>query len=183
METRIANQLNQLGDSRYHAIGVGERVHNSTTDAINIQAYQFAAQNGWTLTQHSLTPAEIAFHLGAYQQAAQFGPIDKLRWSLCHVDPITDAQIAQVKALGIGLNIQGYGYIRASRSELWAAVPKPRRVRDPTRRGHRRDRRGADEPVADDVLHDDRQEQRRAVVGHAGTADLSSAGPTDVYER
>ena len=114
METRIANQLNQLGDSRYHAIGVGERVHNSTTDAINIQAYQFAAQNGWTLTQHSLTPAEIAFHLGAYQQAAQFGPIDKLRWSLCHVDPITDAQIAQVKALGIGLNIQGYGYIRAA---------------------------------------------------------------------
>ena len=114
METRIANQLNQLGDSRYHAIGVGERVHNSTTDPINIQAYQFAAQNGWTLTQHSLTPAEIAFHLGAYQQAAQFGPIDKLRWSLCHVDPITDAQIAQVKALGIGLNIQGYGYIRAA---------------------------------------------------------------------
>ncbi|HEX3342727.1 MAG TPA: amidohydrolase family protein, partial [Pseudolabrys sp.] len=114
METRIANQLNQLGDNRYHAIGVGERVHNSTTDPINIEAYKFAAQNGWTLTQHSLTPAEIAFHIGAYQQAAQVGPIDKLRWSLCHVDPITDAQIAQVKAMGIGLNIQGYGYIRAS---------------------------------------------------------------------
>jgi predicted amidohydrolase YtcJ len=114
METRIANQLNQLGDSRYHAIGVGERVHNSTTDPINIDAYKFAAQNGWTLTQHSLTPAEIAFHIGAYQQAAQVGPIDKLRWSLCHVDPITDAQIAQVKAMGIGLNIQGYGYIRVA---------------------------------------------------------------------
>ena len=114
METRIANQLNQLGDRRYHAVGVGERVHNSTTDPINIQAYEFAAQNGWTLTQHSLTPAEVAFHIGAYQQAAQFGPIDKLRWSLCHVDPITDAEIAQVKAMGIGLNIQGYGYIRAA---------------------------------------------------------------------
>jgi len=114
METRIANQLKQLGDSRYHAVGVGERVHNSTTDPINIQAYQFAAQSGWTLTQHSLTPAEITFHIGAYQQAAQVGPIDKLRWSLCHVDPITDTQIAQVKAMGIGLNIQGYGYIRAA---------------------------------------------------------------------
>lgn len=112
MEARITNQLNQLGDGRYRPIGVGERVHNSTTDPVNIQAYQFAAQNGWTLTQHSLTPAEVAFHLGAYQQAAQSGPIDKLRWSLCHVDPITDMEIAQVKALGIGLNIQGYGYIR-----------------------------------------------------------------------
>jgi predicted amidohydrolase YtcJ len=114
METRIANQLKQLGDDRYYAVGMGERVHNSTTDPINIQAYEFAAQNGWTLTQHSLTPAEIAFHIGAYQQAAAFGPIDELRWSLCHVDPITAAQIAQVKALGIGLNIQGYGYIRAA---------------------------------------------------------------------
>jgi predicted amidohydrolase YtcJ len=114
METRIANQLNRLGDGRYHAVGVGERVHNSTTDPINIQAYEFAAQNGWTLTQHSLTPAEIAFHIGAYQQAAAFGPIDQLRWSLCHVDPITAAQITQVKAMGIGLNIQGYGYIRAA---------------------------------------------------------------------
>src|SRR5215831_10511903 len=114
METRIANQLNQLGDGRYRPIGVGERVHNATTDPINIQAYEFAAQNGWTLTQHSLTPAEVAFHIGAYQQAAAFGPIDKLRWSLCHVDPITDAEIAQVKAMGIGLNIQGYGYIRAA---------------------------------------------------------------------
>jgi hypothetical protein len=114
MEARIVNQLNQLGDGRYRPVGVGERVHNTTTDPINIQAYQFAAQNGWTLTQHSLTPAEIAFHIGAYQQAAQSGPIDKLRWSLCHVDPITDSEIAQVKALGIGLNIQGYGYIRAA---------------------------------------------------------------------
>lgn len=114
MEARIANQLRQLGDDRYYAVGVGERVHNSTTDPVNIQAYEFAAQNGWTLTQHSLTPAEVAFHISAYQQAAQFGPIDKLRWSLCHVDPITDAEIAQVKALGIGLNIQGYGYIRAA---------------------------------------------------------------------
>jgi predicted amidohydrolase YtcJ len=114
METRIENQLRQLGDERYRPIGVGERVHNSTTDLINIQAYEFAAQNGWTLTQHSLTPTEVAFHIGAYQQAAQFGPIAELRWSLCHVDPITPAEIAQVKALGIGLNIQGYGYIRAT---------------------------------------------------------------------
>ncbi len=114
METRILNQLRQLGDGHYFAVGVGERVHNSTTDPINIQAYQFAAQNGWTLTQHSLTPQEVAFHIGAYQQAAQVGPIDELRWSLSHVDPITDAEIAQVKAMRIGLNIQGYGYIRAA---------------------------------------------------------------------
>lgn len=114
METRIANQLNQLGDQRYRPIGVGERVHNSTTDPINVQAYQFASQNGWTLTQHSLTPQEVAFHIGAYTEAAKAGPIAQMRWSLCHVDPITDDEIAQVKTMGIGLNIQGYGFIRAA---------------------------------------------------------------------
>src|SRR5262245_28632425 len=115
METRILNQLNQLGDGRYRPIGVGERVNSSTTNPLNAQAWLFAAQNGWTVTQHSLTPTEIAFHIGAYQSvAAQGFAIDKLRWSLCHVDPITDAEIAQVKAMGIGLNIQGYGYIRAA---------------------------------------------------------------------
>ena len=113
VETRILNQLNQLGDGRYRSIGVGERVNSSTTNPLNAQAWLFAAQNGWTVTQHSLTPTEIAFHISAYQSvAAQGYPIDKLRWSLCHVDPITDAEIAQVKAMGIGLNIQGYGYIR-----------------------------------------------------------------------
>ncbi|MBO0808390.1 MAG: amidohydrolase family protein, partial [Actinobacteria bacterium] len=114
METRIANQLNQLGDQRYRPIGVGERVHNSTTDPINVQAYQFASQNGWTLTQHSLTPQEVAFHIGAYTEAAKVGPIAQMRWSLCHVDPITDDEIAQVKTMGIGLNVQGYGFIRAA---------------------------------------------------------------------
>ncbi|MBO0771518.1 MAG: amidohydrolase family protein [Actinobacteria bacterium] len=114
LETRVANQLNQLGDQRYRPVGAGERVHNSTTDPINVQAYQFASQNGWTLTQHSLTPQEVAFHIGAYQEAAKAGPIDQMRWSLCHVDPITEDEIAQVKAMGIGLNIQGYGFIRAA---------------------------------------------------------------------
>ena len=71
---------------------------------------EFAAENGWTLTQHSLTSAEIDFHISAYQAAAAVAPIDELRWSLAHVNPITDAQIQAVQALGIGLNLQGWNY-------------------------------------------------------------------------
>ena len=70
-----------------------------------------SASRSTPVTQHSLTPAEIAFHISAYQTAdAAAGPIGALRWSLCHVNPITDAQIEAVKALGIGLNIQGTPY-------------------------------------------------------------------------
>jgi hypothetical protein len=110
MQARITNNLNQLGDELYRPIGVGERINTNSTSPLFPQACSFAAANGWTLTQHSLSATEIPFHIGAYQQAAQSGPIDKLRWSLAHVNPITDSQIATVKQMGIGLNIQGWQY-------------------------------------------------------------------------
>ena len=38
------------------------------------------------------------------------GPIDEFRWSLCHVNNITDDLIQTVVDLGIGVNIQGTSY-------------------------------------------------------------------------
>ena len=112
-ETRIVNNFNRVGDDVWRQLGVGERINTSTTNPLNADAWKFAAQHGWMVTQHSLTPAEIAFHIAAYQAAAEAGPIGALRWSLCHVNPITDAQIQAVKELGIALNIQGTSYTSA----------------------------------------------------------------------
>jgi predicted amidohydrolase YtcJ len=109
-QAKIDNVLNRLGDNVFRLNGVGERVNSSTTNAGFVDMCKFAAENGWTLTQHSLTSAEIDFHLSAYQAAAAVGPIDKLRWSLCHVNPITDIQIQAVQSLGIALNLQGWNY-------------------------------------------------------------------------
>jgi predicted amidohydrolase YtcJ len=109
-ETRVVNDFNMVGDDVWRQLGIGERINTSTTNPLNADAWTFAAQHGWMVTQHSSTPAEIAFHISAYQAAAQAGPIGALRWSLCHVNAINDAQIAAVKALGIGLNIQGTSY-------------------------------------------------------------------------
>jgi predicted amidohydrolase YtcJ len=109
-QTRIVSDLIRLGDDLFRLNGVGERLNTSTTNTGFVDACKFAASNGWTLTQHSLTSAEVAFHISAYQAAAGVGAIDKFRWSLCHVNPITDAQIQTVKAMGIGVNIQGTSY-------------------------------------------------------------------------
>jgi predicted amidohydrolase YtcJ len=109
-QAKIVNNFNRLGDNVFRLNGVGERLNSSTTNPEFIDMCKFTAENGWTLTQHSLTSTEIDFHISAYQAAAQVGPIDKLRWSLCHVNPITDAQIQAVKALGIALNLQGWNY-------------------------------------------------------------------------
>jgi predicted amidohydrolase YtcJ len=109
-ETRVVNDFNQVGDDVWRQLGIGERINTSTTNPLNADAWKFAAQQGWMVTQHSSTAAEITFHIASYQAAAQAGPIGALRWSLCHVNAINDAQIAAVKALGIGLNIQGTSY-------------------------------------------------------------------------
>ncbi len=112
-ETRIVNNYNMVGDDVWRQLGVGERINTSTTNPLNADAWTFAAQHGWMVTQHSSTAAEITFHLAAYQAAAAAGPIGALRWSLCHVNAISDAQIQAVKALGIALNIQGTSYTSA----------------------------------------------------------------------
>ena len=112
-QARILNNFNRLGDDFWRPIGVGERLNTNTTNPGFVDACVFAAANGWTLTQHSSTLAEIQFHIAAYQAAAKAGPIDEFRWSLCHVNNITDDLIQAVVDLGIGVNIQGTSYTGA----------------------------------------------------------------------
>ena len=112
-QARIVNNFNRLGDDFWRTNGVGERLNTSTTNPGFVDACMFAATNGWTLTQHSSTVAEIEFHISAYEAAAAAGPIDKFRWSLCHVNNITDDMIQDVVNLGIGVNIQGTSYTSA----------------------------------------------------------------------
>jgi predicted amidohydrolase YtcJ len=113
-EAKILHSFNQVGDDVFRPLGVGERTNASTTNLAFPDFLKFAAQNGWTVTQHSLTSAEIDFHVAAYQAAAGSGPIDRLRWGLDHVNPITPAQTAAVKALGIVLRLQGWNYTSAN---------------------------------------------------------------------
>src|SRR5215510_223837 len=89
---------------------------SSAVDECCVSVQPFAAANGWTLTQHSSTADEIEFHISAYTAAAARGPIDKFRWSLCHVNNITDDMIRAVVNLGIAVNIQGTSYTSAGGS-------------------------------------------------------------------
>ena len=66
-EARIVNDYDMMGDDVWRQLGVGERVCTSTTDPQNPKTWLFAAQQGWMVTQHSLTPQEVAFHISAYQ--------------------------------------------------------------------------------------------------------------------
>src|SRR5881396_1040197 len=104
------------GDDVFRSNGIGERVNNNTTNPSYVDLVKFAASKGWMVTQHSLNLTEISFHIAAHQEAKKIAPIDKLRWTLDHVNPITDDQIAAVKDLGIGLRLQGWNYTSAAPS-------------------------------------------------------------------
>ena len=90
---RIVNNYNRVGDDVFRLLGVGERVNVSTTDPGFIGHCQRAAANGWTVQQHSSTQPEITLHVSAYQAGNAVKPIKDFRWSLTHVNSITDEQI------------------------------------------------------------------------------------------
>src|SRR4029434_466405 len=113
-QARIVNSFRQVGDDVFRTNGIGERVNSNTTNPGYGDFCKFAAGQGWMVTQHSLTAGEIDFHISAYQAAKTVAPIDQLRWSLDHLNPISDAQIAAVKALGIGLRLQAWNYTSAN---------------------------------------------------------------------
>ncbi|HYX65185.1 MAG TPA: amidohydrolase family protein [Burkholderiales bacterium] len=112
----VDSSFKRIGDDVFRTNGIGERVNSSTTNPGYVDLVKYAAAKGWMVTQHSLTSAEIAFHISAYQQAKAIAPIGELRWTLDHVNPISDAQIAAVKDLGIGLRLQGWNYTSAAPS-------------------------------------------------------------------
>jgi predicted amidohydrolase YtcJ len=107
---RIVTNFVRTGDDVFRMLGVGERVNVSTTDPGFIDHCIFAASQGWTVQQHSSTQPEISLHLSAYQQANAQNPIKDLRWSLTHVNSITDSQIQALIAIGTGVTIQGTAY-------------------------------------------------------------------------
>ena len=118
-EATILHAFNQVGDDVFRPLGVGERTNASTTNLAFPDFLKFTAQNGWTVTQHSLTSTEIDFHISAYQAAAATvpaGELSRLRWGLDHVNPISATQTAAVKALGIVLRLQGWNYTSAAPS-------------------------------------------------------------------
>ena len=112
----VDGSFKRIGDDVFRTNGIGERVNSSTTNPGYIDLVKHAASKGWMVTQHSLTSAEIDFHISAYQAAKTVADIGTLRWTLDHVNPISDAQIAQVKDLGIGLRLQGWNYTSAAPS-------------------------------------------------------------------
>jgi predicted amidohydrolase YtcJ len=115
VETRVRNNFSQggraVGDDLFRVAGFGERIGGTDTMSPQFDpTARMIAKHGWLLQQHSITLKENDFHLQVFQSIAREFPIDKLRWSIIHLQSIDEARLQRLKALGAGASAQTWTY-------------------------------------------------------------------------
>lgn len=115
VESRLANNFSQggraVGDDLFRVAGFGERIGGNDTMSPAFEPTARAiARHGWLLQQHSINLKENDFHLNAFQSIARDYPIDRLRWSLIHLQSIDEPRLKTLLALGAGASAQTWTY-------------------------------------------------------------------------
>jgi predicted amidohydrolase YtcJ len=115
VETRVLNNFSQagkaVGDDLFRPAGFGERVGGTDTMSPQFEpTARMIARHGWLLQQHSITLKENDFHLEAFRSIARDHSIDRLRWSIIHLQSIDESRLTALKALGCGASAQTWTY-------------------------------------------------------------------------
>src|SRR6185503_8342890 len=116
VEARVLNNFSQagkaVGDDLFRPAGFGERIGGTDTMSSQFEpTARMIARHGWLLQQHSITPKENDFHLDAFRSIAREHPIDKLRWSIIHLQNIDEPRLKVLKELGCGASAQTWTYL------------------------------------------------------------------------
>jgi hypothetical protein len=115
VEARVLNNFGQagkaVGDDLFRPAGFGERIGGNDTMSPQFEpTARMIARHGWLLQQHSITLKENDFHLEAFRSIAREHPIDRLRWSIIHLQSIDEPRLKSLKELGAGANAQTWTY-------------------------------------------------------------------------
>jgi predicted amidohydrolase YtcJ len=115
VETRVANNFSQggkaVGDDLFRVSGFGERIGGMDPMSAQFEpTARVIARHGWLLQQHSISIKENDFHLAAFESIAREYPIEKLRWSIIHLQSIDEPRLHRLKALGAGASAQTWTY-------------------------------------------------------------------------
>ena len=118
VEARILNNFSQagraVGDDLFRVAGFGERIGGTDTMSPSFEpTARVIARHGWLLQQHSITLAENDFHLNVFRSIARDHPIDRLRWSLIHLQSIDAPRLKALMDLGAGASAQTWTYLSA----------------------------------------------------------------------
>jgi predicted amidohydrolase YtcJ len=116
VEARVLNNFSQagkaVGDDLFRPAGFGERIGGTDTMSSQFEpTARMIARHGWLLQQHSITPKENDFHLDAFRSIAREHPIDRLRWSIIHLQNIDEPRLKALQQLGCGASAQTWTYL------------------------------------------------------------------------
>jgi predicted amidohydrolase YtcJ len=116
VEARVLNNFSQsgraVGDDLFRVAGFGERIGGTDTmSALFEPTARMIARHGWLLQQHSINLAENDHHLAAFRSIARDHPIDRLRWSLIHLQSIDAPRLKMLMDLGAGASAQTWTYL------------------------------------------------------------------------
>jgi predicted amidohydrolase YtcJ len=107
------------GDDLLRFNGIGERVtfgmynNDAPTEADKDQLYaaaKWAAERGMSLTQHWQNARVVDAFLDVVERVNREIPVAPLRWSIAHLNDASDANLARMKALGLGWTVQNAMY-------------------------------------------------------------------------
>ena len=115
-ETRILNNFSQsgraVGDDLFRVAGFGERIGGTDTMSPEFEpTARVIARHGWLLQQHSINLMENDFHIAAFKSITRDHPIEKLRWSILHLQSIDLPRLQALLDLGAGASAQTWTYL------------------------------------------------------------------------
>lgn len=81
-----------------------------------------AAARRWPVHMHSVLDSTTDAVLDVWEKVAADHPIGELRWSLAHLDPVSERNLDRIAALGLGIAVQNRLVYRATASAAaWGA--------------------------------------------------------------
>jgi predicted amidohydrolase YtcJ len=109
-----------MGDDLLSVLGIGEVVNFGCHDWVGMTPLEIgdddyaafvatvreAALQRWPVTVHAILDSSVTRILDAIEEVGTDLPIADLRWSLCHAECISQANLRRVRDLGLGLAVQ-----------------------------------------------------------------------------
>ena len=116
LRARVLNTFRGLGDDMLRIAGIGEfatswPLFGQPPPSNYTQALQFIAREGWPFQQHSLSPAEDALTVEAFEAVNATTPVGPLRWSLAHAARTDLATMNRLKAIGAAIAVHPFTYL------------------------------------------------------------------------
>jgi predicted amidohydrolase YtcJ len=145
---RLSREKPHRGSDYFRVIGIGENIYSPTTDntyqpfkpsAPAAQAWgdivRAAARGGWHVHQHATHDSTIAMFLDQIEAVDRDIPVRPLRWTLAHVDGISDSSVERLRRLGMGVTVHSRPSIQGQMvlkrwGDAGRNMPDLRRIQD-----------------------------------------------------